>query len=410
MSAARLAVGVLSTHPVQYHAPWYRLLAQLVDLKVFYCHQQSAADQARAGFGVAFEWDTPLLEGYHYRFLTNRAQHPDVSTFGGCDTPEIAALIRAQRFDAFLVHGWYVKSYWQAILACWQTGTPLLVRGDSQLGTARSALKRLLKTVLYRGFIPRFDAYLTVGRRAKAYLRHYGADERRMFFAPHAVDNRFFAERAHALAPQRAALRAAWGLPADAVVCLFAGKLADHKRPHDLVQAIARAARAEPRLWGLVAGDGPLRAELEQAVATAGLPVRFAGFLNQSEMPWAYCAADLLVVPGPETWGLVVNEAMASGLPALVADAVGCADDLVLPGVTGEQFPLAAVEQLAELMVVLTRDANRRVALGRQAARHIERYSLYASVAGTFEGLQAVGRKRNSNAHRSKQSYVQPQR
>ena len=96
-------------------------------------------------------------------------------------------------------------------------------------------------------------------------------------------------------------------------------------------------------------GDGPLRASMEQIVAGAGSPIRFAGFLNQTEMPRAYAASDALVLPsdGGETWGLVVNEAMASGLPAVVSDQVGCGPDLVLPAKTGETFPCGAVSELA---------------------------------------------------------------
>jgi hypothetical protein len=60
----RLRVGILVTHPIQYYAPWYRALAAEVDLEVFFSHRQQPKGQADAGFGVAFEWDVPLLDGY----------------------------------------------------------------------------------------------------------------------------------------------------------------------------------------------------------------------------------------------------------------------------------------------------------------------------------------------------------
>jgi hypothetical protein len=160
-------IGILSTHPIQYYVPWYRELAGYpeIELEVFYCHAQTPEDQAQAGFGVSFAWDIPLLEGYNYRFLNNKSRHPNVYTFFGCNTPEIKQIILQGSYDAFIIQGWYVLSFWQAIAACWKTRTPLLIRGDSHLGLCTSPIKKALKYLFYRWFIPRFDAYLVVGKR-----------------------------------------------------------------------------------------------------------------------------------------------------------------------------------------------------------------------------------------------------
>jgi glycosyltransferase involved in cell wall biosynthesis len=386
-------VGILATHPVQYYAPWYRALARRVELEVFFAHRTTAAEQGAAGFGVAFEWDVPLLDGYRHRFLENRAQRADASTFAGCDTPEIAALVRGGDFDAFIVHGWASRSYWQAIAACRRAGTPVLVRGDSQLETARPRLRRLLKYPLYRLFIPRFDAYLVVGERARAYLLHYGADPRRMFFSPHAVDNAFFGARADAARARRDALRERWGLPRNAVVFAFSGKLVEGKRPGDFLQGITAAAGRNRAVWGLVVGDGPLRRSLEAAAERSGAPVRFTGFLNQTAMPEAYAASDVLVLPSNgETWGLVVNEAMASGLPAVVSDAVGCAPDLIREGETGHVVPRGDVAALAARLAGLAADPARRAALGAAARRHVQEYSLERAAEAVVRAADAVAR------------------
>jgi len=387
----RPRVGLLATHPVQYYVPWYRELAQALDLEVFYCHRQNAEGQARAGFGVSFEWDVPLLDGYPHRFLANRARKPDVSSFFGCNTPEIGRIIRRGAFDAFIVHGWAVWSFWQAIIACWRNGTPVLVRGDSQLPSARPGLVRLVKRPLYRFFIPRFDAYLVVGQRAREYYTHYGADPGRMFFTPHAIDNDFFNRRAAAARRERARLRAAWGLPAAATVFLFAGKFFDAKRPSDFARAIVEASRDNADVWGLMVGDGPLRPALQSRAQSGGWPVRFAGFLNQTEMPGAYAVSDALVVTSvSETWGLVANEAMASGLPAIVSDRVGCGPDLVRPGQTGEIFACGALGELASILVRLANDARRLSRLGAEAERRVQRYSPAEAVKGTVAAVRSV--------------------
>src|SRR5206468_2285855 len=97
----------------------------------------------------------------------------------------------------------------------------------------------------------------------------------------------------------------------------------------------------DARVVGLMVGDGPLRDQCESLVEDTDVPIRFTGFLNQSEIVQAYLAADALVLPsdGEETWGLVVNEAMSCGRPCIVSDCVGCGPDLVAPGTTGFVFP-----------------------------------------------------------------------
>src|SRR6185312_14886070 len=121
MKLKRLAI--LTTHPIQYHATWFRQLAQHADLEidVLYCHNATAAEQASAGFGIEFEWDVDLLNDYPHRFLRNVAQTPTIATFNGLDTPELKQIIERERYDAVMVNGWHYKSAWQAMRTCWKT-------------------------------------------------------------------------------------------------------------------------------------------------------------------------------------------------------------------------------------------------------------------------------------------------
>ena len=91
-----MRIGFLVSHPIQYYTPIFRELAKRCDLTVFFAHRQTAAGQAKAGYGVAFEWDVDLLSGYQSRFLTNVARQPSTDAFSGCDTPGIAAGDRAR--------------------------------------------------------------------------------------------------------------------------------------------------------------------------------------------------------------------------------------------------------------------------------------------------------------------------
>ena len=143
---------------------------------------------------------------------------------------------------------------------------------------------------------------------------------------------------------------------------------------------------------GLMVGDGPLRITCNRAVENSNAPIRFTGFLNQSEISQAYAAADALVLPsdGGETWGMVVNEAMASGLPCFVSDAVGCGPDMIAPGQTGDIFALGDTNRIASLLTFYAEESNGLMRMGETARRKIDKYSISAAVEGVVHALRAV--------------------
>jgi glycosyltransferase involved in cell wall biosynthesis len=387
------SLAIVASHPVQYQAPWYRALAAITDLHVFFAHRIQPDEQARAGFGVAFEWDVPLLDGYPFEWLNNVALRPGVDHFNGCDTPEIAERIRRGRFDAVVVNGWQLRSYWQAIRAARRSGTPVMVRGDSQLSTARGSMRRTAMRVAYPRLLRSFDAFLTVGRRSEDYYRHYGVADHRMFRSPHCVDNDFFAAAARAARESDAGIRGEAGFTDDDIVFVFVGKLIAKKRPLDFLDALARARRTNRAIRGVVVGDGPLRGEVEAYQRDHDTGSVMIGFLNQQAIARAYVAADALVLPsdGGETWGLVVNEAMACGTPAIVSDAVGCVPDLIEEGATGLSYACGDVAALADRLnrlAALTPDA--RLALGRHALERIARYSPRVAALGVLDAMDHV--------------------
>jgi glycosyltransferase involved in cell wall biosynthesis len=375
-----LRLAIVVSHPIQYHAPLFHELARQIDLTVFFAHRATPADQAQAGFGVGFDWDVDLLDGYEHVFLPNVARKPSIEHFAGCDTPDLGRRLGDGRFDAVLVMGWHLKSFFQALLAAKRCGVPIMARGDSHLQTPRGTVKKAAKAVAYPSFLRLFDAALYVGERSRAYWRHYGYPEQRLFFSPHCVDAEWFAKRA--TPESRAALRARLGLAPDTKAVLFAGKLVPFKRPLDLIAAVSRLRSRDLQIQVLVVGSGPIQAEIIAAAKTTGVSCHMLGFHNQSEMPMAYAAADVLVLPsdGRETWGLVANEALACGRPIIVSDAVGCAPDLAADGSAGRVFALGDIEAFATALSDIFDHSPVASAIAAKSAA----YSVAAAAAGVL--------------------------
>lgn len=381
-----IKLTIVMTHPAQYFAPWFRFVAANcpeLELTVLYATAPTPEQQG-VGFGKAFAWDVPLTDGYRCRVV--RPPHETVNVhsdqFWGVNVPEIADAIRQTQPDVVLIGGWHSVTQLRALWACRQMGIPVLYRGDTNLNSAPAGWRKPVWEAKTGFLLRRFDGFLAVGTRATEYLRHFGVAADRIFASPHCVDNQFFARSAAEFQTPagRTAARAAFGLGAEDFVVLFAGKLEGKKRPLDLIRALACAEwqryrtgsgsapvfpnrqtgknqvatapcsvpRAAPSSHLLVAGAGPLEADCRAEAERLGVRAAvWAGFLNQSEIVRAFAVADCLVLPSEsETWGLAVNEALAVGLPCIVSDRVGCAPDLIVPGETGEVFPMGDVNAL----------------------------------------------------------------
>lgn len=380
-----MRLGVLASHPIQNQAPIFRELARRCDLQVYFAHRQTPDGQSAAGFGVPFEWDVDLLSGYASRFLDNRARRPTTNRFLGCNTPAIRAEIEAGRFDAFVVSGWGLLSYWQAVRACRAAKVPVLIRGDSQLAGHRSPALRLAKAMSYPMLLRAFDGFLYVGRRNRQYLVHYGVPLDRLYFSPHCIDNDAFAQSARQGARQdddSRSPRSPWRI-------LFSGKIVPGKRPFDLIEAAAILRARDHPAEVVFLGSGSLEEQLRLKATERGVPAEFLGFRNQTELPPIYAAASVVVLPSEwETWGLVVNEAMACGTPAVVSEAVGCGPDLVESGHTGAVFPVGDTAALATAIEgVLRLDP-------RALRRHISTKLAVYSPARAAEGILTAARAR----------------
>jgi glycosyltransferase involved in cell wall biosynthesis len=371
---ARLRVVAVATHPIQYYSPWFRLLAAepSIEFKVIYLRTLDAKRQGE-GFGVQFQWDVDLLAGYESEVLS-----AERGLWGA---------LRAAKPQVALLTGWQEPALIAAAVVARALGARVVVRGES------NALRRrpLPVQLAHRALLRLYDRFLAIGKASREFYEGYGIAPSRIHDARYFVENARFERQAAELAPDRARWRAQFGIPEAATCFLFAGKLIPKKDPETFVHAIEQLARQGLTVHGLVAGDGELRGRLEAACLGRQVPVTFAGFLNQTEIGRAYAAADALVLPSDygETWGLVVNEAMLFGLPAIVSDRVGCGPDLVEPNVTGLRFPFRDVAALTHCMKAMAADPVGRRRMGEAARERVKKdYSPEKTVAATLAALK----------------------
>ena len=388
-----IRLTVVQTHPVQYNAPWFRHIAANcpeIDLTVVYA-ARPRPDQQGAGFDLPFEWDTPLLDGYAWHLVREGRDGDQFATgrFRGLDVPAIGAAVAETRPDIILVPGWHSVTFVRALLSSRRRGVPILYRGDTHNGTGPVGWRRAAWHAKTRACLALYSGYLSVGRRSRQYLESHGVAPTRIFASPHAVDNEWFATSAepYLSGAGRAKARAAWGGGPDDFIVLYAGKIEARKRPLDAVRAVASLG---PNAVLAVAGWGDLEDAMRLEADRLGVRINWLGFVNQSMMGRVYAGADCLVLPSDlESWGLVVNEAMATGLPAVVSDHVGCVPDLIVPGETGE---ICRADDVADLGAALERVRDRRARQTMAAAcrARVARHSLAAATTGLVAACQSL--------------------
>jgi len=390
-------LAILETHPVQYHAPVYRCLAQQfgVDVTVVYGSDFSIAGYRDAEFGASFAWDTDLLGGVKSRFLSHvvdgGAGNYDQVTATGLTTA-----LEAIAPDAVMALG-YSHPFDRAVLR-WarQQQKPLLFRGEtSDHALKRGPLKGRLRDLVLRRLYRRCAALLYVGQRSRAHYQRLGVPDERLFSSPYCVNSATFRCSTEDRAALRGPARRQLGIAEDAIVILFSGKLSERKGVDLLPQAVRLLPPSlQQQAHLLFLGDGALREPLTiQCQSGTPLAASFPGFQNQSALSAFYHAADLLVLPSreKETWGLVVNEAMLHGLPCVVTEAVGSQPDLVIPGETGAVCESGSASSLAQALARVMTGTQDGIFAAACRAR-VDGYSVRAAAEGIFQAWRSLQR------------------
>lgn len=381
MSLQRIAI--VTGAPAPYREPVFAELARRPDilLKVFYC----TGGHADVGWSNNSQRGRLTGRGYEGEILPNWTpkRHERLPGLGYAN---FAIRNRLRNFnpDYVIVYGYNQLTLWLAFQFCLQRNIPFALRSDSnfwldQSNGWRSAVRRKMVSRLVR----QAAAVLPVGTANREYWYRHGAVPDQVHMAPYAVDNACVAELAE--------IGRSTSAPSDATRFLYVGRLLPRKGVDLLVEAFNRlVVEAEAKL--IIVGDGPQRAELQKMQSErARQATKWIGKLpNEEAMQW-YGRADVFVLPSRyEPWGLVVNEAMAAGLPVIAHERCGAAIDLVENGRSGLLFENLSSTGVLEAMRKCVDDRSAVRSMGSAAKLHVQGWSFARTVDGFVSAFDAA--------------------
>ncbi|QSR86413.1 glycosyltransferase family 4 protein [Candidatus Methylacidiphilum infernorum] len=368
----------LVSHPIHYFIPLYKELSKKkeIELTVIYQSYQSSGWLYKKDYLVDINWNITFFEGYRWKRLPLSERLGIPRFFGEGIRFDIVREVACEDWDILWIHGYYLITNWVCALVQKLKGKTVMLRTEDVLFHQRTQLKKILKYLPLR-VLCSLCWGLYIGKANKEYLEYYGIPDERLRRASYCVDNDYFKSQGSLLLNERKEIRQKWGIRDNNPVVLFVGRLVEEKKPLVLLEAFKKVVR-ERNAWLLFVGEGPLKERIQEISQKEAIPnVVTAGFLDQKELPKAYTAADIFVLPSVrDTWGLVVNEAMNFGLPVIVSSLVGCARDLVREGKNGFIFPAGDTHSLSLCLRKLIENEELRTEFGQKSKEIIEEFSI----------------------------------
>ncbi|HEY1657740.1 MAG TPA: glycosyltransferase family 4 protein [Candidatus Sulfotelmatobacter sp.] len=364
-----------------YRIPVFNALAQRseIDLQVIFLSENDPTlrqwmvykNEITFPYSVLPHWRQRLGK---YNILLNRAVHstldeikPDVVVCGGYNYP----------------------AAWSAAYWAKRRSVPFLLWTESTAMERRGSYFHVES--LKKRFLNLCHAFIVPGKSSLDYLKQLGVSQQRIVTARNAVDNNFYSSASQAVDLNDSEIRARYKLPPR--YFLFVGRLVKEKGIFDLLEAYEQLKLEIRATAGLVfVGDGSDARELQKRTSKIQPGnVRLLGFVHREELPKIYTLAEALIFPThTDPWGLVVNEAMACGLPVIATNVAGCTLDLVQDNWNGFVVERGDPRSLAAVMERLATDEELRRQMGNRSRERIQNYSPEIWAQGIVDAVEAV--------------------
>jgi glycosyltransferase involved in cell wall biosynthesis len=364
-----------------YRIPIFNALAQRpeIDLSVIFLSENDPTLRQWTVYKNEIKFHYHVLPHWRrrvgkYHLLLNRSVHSTLNEVNP---------------DVIICGGYYYPAAWSAAYWAKRRSVPFLLWTESTAMDQRGSYFPV--EYLKKHFLNLCSAFIVPGKSSFDYLKQFGVSEPRIIIAHNAVDNDLFSTAAQAVNPADSRLRAHYQLPKR--YFLFVGRLVKEKGTFDLLEAYAQLKPETRANIGLVfVGNGSGIRELqEKASKIHPGEIRFPGFVHREELPKIYALAEALIFPTyTDTWGLVVNEAMACGLPVMATHVAGCTIDLVQDNWNGFVVAPGDSSHLSSAMEKLASDAELRSQMGRRSRERIQNYSPTFWAQGIVSAVEAA--------------------
>ncbi|MCC7202815.1 MAG: glycosyltransferase [Nitrospirae bacterium] len=288
--------------------------------------------------------------------------------------------------DVVVSCGWDSLASYMAYIYCRIYNKKFILWSGSTIN--EPSWRRTVSKPLVKYLVRNSDSYIAYGTRAKEYLMDLGAEKDRIFMGWNTVDNSFFEINSRMTTEEREALRFKLGIKTG-LALLYAGQLIERKGVYDLLSAFSWLKKDIKDVTLLIAGAGMEEDAMKKRCLQENIDdVVFAGFVEYEQLPRYFGLADLFLLPShEEVWGLVINEAMASGLPVITTDKVGASADLVRDGVNGFVVRDSDPHELYNAMKKMTADNGLRQKMADASRQMIRNYGAEHTAEGVKEAI-----------------------
>ena len=361
-------IAYITSLPTPYRTPLLARIAKNpdIDLKVFYC---SASAPSR-------EWELTLGETAHFsEILPGKTIHVPFINIESKINSSVLRKLKEGKFDCLIIGGYNHLTMIIAIFWAVLNKVPYLLSSESHLLNKRKPWKNLLKSLFVGLIVRKASAYLPTGKFAGEYFINYGAETNRIFYFPNTPDVQFFLDETNKYREKKNSIKEELEIP-NKIIIFFSGRLIKVKGVFTLLKAFKIVKEEFKNVSLLLAGNGILREELENFVTGNKIDdVLFAGFTKPEILPKYYAIADIFVLPSNhEPWGVVVNEAMASGLPIVLSDKVGARGDLLEEEKNGFCFESGNYRELARVFKLMLSNPEKLIEMGKRSKEIIKKH------------------------------------